>query len=403
MYKMYCRVYQTSLKIVSRFSPWRAPILLEGEDSIIKLPEVIQENNINRVLIVTDKVIMSLGLLKSLLVALDEKKIKYAIYDQTVPNPTIENIEDGLKLYMNSNCQGIIAFGGGSSIDCGKGIGARIARPKKLIPQMKGIQKVRRSIPPFFAVPTTSGTGSETTLAAVITDTRTKEKYAINDIALIPHYAVLDPKLTIGLPPNITSTTGMDALTHAIEAYIGKSNSKETFELSEKAVKLIFENLIIAYSDGNNIKARSNVQKGSYYAGAAFTKAYVGYVHGLAHALSAYYGLPHGLANAVILPYVLEYYGSSVYKPLAQLWDIISESKDATSNEIKAKQFINKIKEMNHLMKIPTHFDCISTQDIPNLVSHCIKESNPLYPVPRILDEKDLTILYLQIRSGYEN
>src|SRR5690606_10617714 len=140
----------------------------------------------------------------------------------------------------------------GSPMDCAKGVGARLARPEKTIPQMKGQLKVRKAIPPLFAIPTTAGTGSEATLAAVISNSKTQEKYAINDTVLFPHYAVLDPLLTINLPPHITSTTGMDALTHAIEAYIGKSNTEETKKYAREAVTLIFENLYEAYSNGLN-------------------------------------------------------------------------------------------------------------------------------------------------------
>ncbi|WP_040210908.1 iron-containing alcohol dehydrogenase [Clostridium polynesiense] len=402
MYKLYCRIYQNVLRGASYFAPWRRPELVEGKKSLNKLPKLIKNKGINSVLIVTDKGITSLGLMDGLLKGLKEVNIEFTVYDKTVPNPTIDNIEEAVEIFRVKNCEGIIAFGGGSSMDCAKGVGARIARPDKSIASMKGIIKIRKNIPQLFAVPTTSGTGSEATIAAVITDNRTHEKYAINDMALIPHYAVLDPMITVGLPPHITSTTGMDALTHAVEAYIGKSNTEETKELSKNAVKLIFANIYEAYSKGENLEARENMQKASYYAGLSFTRAYVGYVHAIAHSLGGVYGIPHGLANAVILPYVLEYYGDSVYKPLAELSDLVGIADLKDTREEKTKKFIQSIKDLNKKMEIPTQISGIRESDIPLMVERAFKEANPLYPVPRILSKKDLLNIFNMIKDHVE-
>lgn len=176
-----------------------------------------------------------------------------------------------------------------------------------------------KKLPLLMAVPTTAGTGSETTLAAVITDAQTRHKYAINDFPLIPRYAVLDPKVTLSLPPFVTATTGMDALTHAVEAYIGNSSTRGTRKNAEMAVKLIFENLDTAYTNGSDIDARRNMLHASYYAGCAFTKSYVGYVHAVAHSLGGEYNVPHGLANAVLLPFVLQEYGETIHQKLYKL------------------------------------------------------------------------------------
>lgn len=397
MYKGYCRAYQAVFRVIAQLLSWRKPEIIEGENSLSKLPLVIKNKGVDTVLIVTDKVIASLGLIDPLTTGLDSKGVKYIIYDKTVPNPTINNIEEALAIYKENNCAGIIAFGGGSPIDCAKGVGARVARPDRTISQMKGQLKVRKEMPPFFAIPTTSGTGSEATLAAVITDSKTHEKYAINDMPLIPHYAVLDPMLTIKLPPHITSTTGMDALTHAVEAYIGKSNTKETKDYSKKAVKLIFENLYEAYSNGDNLEARANMQKASHYAGIAFTRAYVGYVHAIAHTLGVFYSTPHGLANAVILPYVLEYFGESVYKSLAELADVAGVGEQGDTYEAKAKKFIDAIKELNRSMNIPQKITSIVDSDIPLMAERALKEANPLYPVPKILGKEDILKLYDRI------
>jgi len=399
MRKLYYRVYQGVLKVVSKFLPWREPILIEGENSIRRLSDYIKEKKINNVLIVTDAVISSLGLMDGMLEDLKSASILYTIYDKTVPNPTVDNIEEALALFHSNKCQGIIAFGGGSSMDCAKGVGARVARPKKSVARMKGVLKIRKRIPTLFAVPTTAGTGSEATLAAVISNRKTHEKYPINDTSLIPHYAALDPLLTVGLPPHITSTTGMDALTHAVEAYIGRSNTDFTRKMSRDAVKLIFENIYTAYSNGTDINARKNMQKAAYYAGVAFTRACVGYVHAVAHTLGGFYGTPHGLANAVILPYVLDYFGESVHKPLSELSDLVGLGSPDASMEEKSNLFISAVKDFNLKMNIPLKIKGIKEEDIPLMVDRAYKESNPLYPVPRIFSKKDFYNIFQLIKE----
>lgn len=398
MYKLYCRLYQLIFRIASYVLPWRKPTLITGENCLSRLPEVIKGLGLSKILIVTDKVIPTIGIMDSMLGLLDEYNIRYTVFDQTVPNPTIDNIEQALKMYHEHHCNAIIAFGGGSPMDCAKGVGARVARPNKSIPNMKGQLKVRKKIPTLFAIPTTAGTGSEATLAAVITNSTTHEKYALNDMALIPHYAVLDPMLTVKLPPNITAATGMDALVHAVEAYIGKSNTKETRSCSLKAVKLIFKNLYEAYSNGDNIEARSNMQQAAHFAGIAFTRAYVGYIHAIVHTLGGFYSTPHGLANAIIMPYVLEYYGEDIYKPLAELAEAANISDPAKTAAENANIFINAVKNMNQHMNIPDKIHGIIDSDIPLMADRALKEANPLYPVPRILKKEDLLKIYNMIK-----
>ena len=248
-----------------RFMDWSEPELIEGEGSVLKLPTFIKSKDIKRVLVVTDKGLMGIHLLDPLFEELKAQEIAYFVYDGVKPNPTIPNIEECKEIYIQNNCEGIIAFGGGSPMDCAKAAAARVVRPKKSIRSMRGYLKIGKKLPPFFAVPTTAGTGSETTLAAVVTDPETHEKNAICDPCLRPKYAVLDSALTVGLPPHITSTTGMDALTHAVESYIGKSNVKSTIKYAEDATKLIYDNLEKAYADGANMEARKNMLIGSFY------------------------------------------------------------------------------------------------------------------------------------------
>ncbi len=397
--KCWYRINQKILKLGLCFMNWKEPTVFDGEGAVLQLPAFIKRKGINRVLIVTDKGLMSLHLLDPLFLELQKQGIYYVVYDDVQPNPTIPNIECCKDAYINHNCQGIIAFGGGSPMDCAKAAGARVVKPKQSVRKMRGYLKVGRKLPPFFAVPTTAGTGSETTLAAVVTDPETHEKNAIADMALRPKYAVLDPALTIGLPPHITSTTGMDALTHAVEAYIGKSNVKSTIKYAEDATILIHQNLERAYHNGKDMNARHNMLKASYYAGCAFTRAFVGYVHAIAHNLGGMYGTPHGLANAVIMPYVLEWYGKSAHKRLARLADIIGITTEEMTDEQKANAFIEEIKRMNKEMNIPEKFDFIKEEDIPLLVKRALKEGNPGYPVPKIMKPEDCEKVIRQLMA----
>ena len=396
--KCWYRTYQRVLMLGMCLMDWREPELLEGERAVLKLPSFIKNKNINKVLVVTDKGLMCLHILDPLFAELKKEEIEYVVFDGVQPNPTIPNIEECKDIYINNNCQGIIAFGGGSPMDCAKAAAARVVKPKQSIRKMRGYLKIHKKLPPFFAVPTTAGTGSETTLAAVVTDPETHEKNAICDTCLRPKYAVLDPVLTLGLPPHITSTTGMDALTHAVESYIGKSNVKSTIRYAEEATKLIHDNLEKAYVDGKDIVARNNMLKGSYLAGNAFTRAFVGYVHAIAHNLGGMYNTPHGLANAVILPHVLEWYGDCIYSKLAKLADIIGITNEEMSIEEKGKAFIQEIKRMNKVMNIPEKFDFIKEEDIPTLVSRALKEGNPGYPVPKIMNASECEKVIRSIR-----
>ena len=387
----YCRTYQRVMKVATDILPWKEPAITKGAGCIKKLPYLIKQKGIKKVMVVTDKGLMGLNLLDSLFEGLKSKGIEYVVYDGVQPNPTIPNIEEARQLYIDNGCEAIIAFGGGSPMDCAKAAGARVVKPNQSIPKMKGVLKVRKKLMPFFAVPTTAGTGSETTIAAVVSDPETHEKYAINDLCLRPGYAILDPELTVGLPPHITSTTGMDALTHAVEAYIGRSNTKETAARAVQAVKLIFENLYNAYEDGKNIEARENMLLASHYAGIAFTRAYVGYVHAIGHNLGGMYGVPHGLAMSVILPYVLDYYGEAAYDRLADLADAVGIS--GADNAEKAKNFIAAVRELNAKMNIPTSIDKIKEEDIPLIAERALAEGNPLYPVPKIMDKDECEAL----------
>lgn len=393
LYKTYQNLrYRTQHKVMKyagMFLPFPVPDLLQGPGSVRKLAKRIQADGRRQVLVVTDNILMKLQLPEEFLKSLEESGVGYTVYSDVQPNPTIENVEDGVRAYRENKCDGIVAFGGGSPMDCAKIIGARVANWLIPVRWMKGNFKVVIPPPRLYAIPTTAGTGSETTVAAVITDADTHEKFAINDLKLVPKVAVLDPELMVGLPPHITSTTGMDALTHAVEAYIGLNGNPFTDENAEKATRLIFDNLEIAYRNGSDLQARNNMALASFYAGSAFTRAYIGYVHAIAHNMGGLYGVPHGLANAIILPYVLEFCREEAGQKLAKLAVAGGIGKHGESVEVLSKRFIEKVKALNKNMEIPTFIKELKEKDIPLIAKRALDEAHPDYPVPRIMTREE--------------
>lgn len=370
--KIYCRSFQTVFKIALPFLPYRKPKIVSALSDI---PSVLNKKKKSCPIIITDPGIAKLGILSMLTDVFDNAGIEYHVYDKTVANPTTDTVEEALAIYKDNKCDCIIGFGGGSSMDCAKAVGVRIARPKTHLSKLGGILKVHAKLPLLVAIPTTAGTGSETTLAAVIVDATTRHKYAINDFPLIPRYAVLDPKVTLTLPASITATTGMDALTHAVEAYIGNSTTPGTRKDALMAAELIFNNLDRAYTNGSDTTARKNMLKAAYYAGCAFTKSYVGYIHAIAHSLGGEYNVPHGLAIAAGVA-----------------------DKDM-SDESASKIFIQAIKDMKSRFNIGDTISEIKEEDIPKLAGYADKEANPLYPVPVLMDAKTLEQFYYKLMN----
>lgn len=391
---IYCRSVQAVLRAALPVLPYREPQVFH---SCGELSTVFQKENIRRVLIVTDAGIVRSGIAAQLEAVLDEDDISYAVYDQTRPNPTVVNVEQALSLYRRYRCQALIAIGGGSSMDCAKAVGARLARPGTPLGKLKGTLRILCPLPTLIAIPTTAGTGSETTLAAVITDTQAQHKYVMNDFVLIPKYAVLDARLTLSLPPHLTATTGMDALTHAVEAYIGRSTTRQTRQEALEATRLVFANVERAYRNGKDYEARSNMLTAAYRAGIAFSRSYVGYVHAVAHSLGGQYNIPHGLANAVLLPYVLESYGSCIHRKLHDLAVAAGIASPQEEDAGAAAKFIRAIRQLNARMGIPETLEGIRPEDIPVMAAHAEKEANPLYPVPRLMTREELTFFYEQV------
>ena len=397
MNTFFCRAFQCCFAVGARFLPWRTPEVFSGEGSFLRAADILRENGLRRPFVIASRRQCADEHFRALQEKLDEQDILLSIFSSVEPNPSVETVEKIAAQYKIDSCDCFLVIGGGSPMDAAKAAAARLARPEKTVPQLGGLLKVRRRVPPLIAVPTTAGTGSETTIAAVVTDGH--HKYAISDLCLIPRYAILDPALSTGLPPRITAETGMDALTHAVEAYLSRFyNTGMTRALAESAVVAIFAHLERAYRDGASLDDRAAMLQASFDAGAAFTRASVGNVHAIAHTLGGLYGVPHGLANAVLLPLVLEDYGAAAYPRLAHLAGLLGLKGD--TEETRAKAFIAEIRAMNARMNVPDRFDCIRDEDIPLMARWAAQEANPVYPVPVIYDEARFARVIERARRG---
>lgn len=381
------RTCQCVMNIGLRLLPWRKATLLEGSGAIRQIPTLLAQQHAQKPLVVTGPTLMATGVSPKVLAVLDMAGLPFSVFSDVPSNPTIDTVTSLVSQYHADSCDSFIAVGGGSPMDAAKATAACIKRPNKSVQRLKGLFKVHGRIAPFIAVPTTAGSGSETTVAALITDSEAHHKFSIMDISLIPHFAVLDPELTVSLPPDITASTGIDALTHAVEAYLCWTyNTAESKQYALDATAAIIRNLNRAYSDGSDIAAREALLDASYRAGYAFTRAGVGNAHAIAHALGGLYNTPHGLANAVLLPVVLEDYGEAVYTKLAALARVSSLASETSSTAEAARAFIAHLRRSNAQMGIPKGFDFIRDEDIDQMITWALKEANPLYPVPVIYD-----------------
>jgi alcohol dehydrogenase len=397
MKRFFARLTQGIMRGAAKIIRIPQPQLYVGHKLFPKVFDIIRYHQKQKVLIVTDATILSLKLFDPLITLLEQHHLGYVIYADTQVNPTIQNLEAAKTLYIRQHCDMIIGIGGGSSLDCAKGAGALIAS-NKTVPQLKGLLKVRKKPPLTMMIPTTAGTGSEATVAVVVSNPKTKEKYAINDPVLVPTYAILDSALTLGLPSSLTAQTGMDALTHAIEAYLGNSNTAFTITQAKKAILLIHQHLIASFQDPKHEPSRLAMLEASYAAGLAFTRAYVGYVHGIAHTLGGFYQFPHGLANAIILPYVLDAYGRSIHEKLATMADWLSLTDGHAPVIVKAKAFKEWLFTLRKALNIPHHLtNVIQPADIPAMIVRVNQEIFPFYPVPVYLSNQTLAMLYQTI------
>ncbi|MDX1803747.1 MAG: iron-containing alcohol dehydrogenase [Alcanivorax sp.] len=374
-------------KVLISTIPFPKPSLFSGPGSSLQMAEEMGRMGLGKVLVVTDAQLLKLGLLDDILDTLKKGSLDFAIYDGVLPDPTIDQVHAGVELMKEQGCQAVLAVGGGSAMDCGKIIAAAMTN-KKPVEKLTGLFKLRANPLPIFTIPTTAGTGSEVTIAAVISNPAAKSKNPIIDARLCPMMAALDPALMAGLPPHITAATGMDALTHAVEAYISANAIKETDLHAVAAVRLIMENLPKAYANGADLEAREHMARASYYAGLAFTKAGVGYVHAIAHNFGAYYHVPHGLANAIVLPHILEYSRDVAQSRLAYLAEVSGLKHGGESDADLAEAFIARIRQLSADMGIPARLDKLVDEDIPAIARAALKEAHTTYSVPKYMDHE---------------
>ena len=374
--------------LVTRFIPIPQPTLLVGPGSSGRLGQAVAGFGHRKILIVTDSIISKLGLLNSLTDALTAGGAQFVVFDEITADAPIPLIQKGIDFFQEHDCDAIVAFGGGSSMDASKAIAVAVANPKPLN-QLAGYLKGLHAPVKIYAVPTTAGTGSEVTVAAVISDPVNHKKLVIVDPRMVPKMAALDPTLMTGLPPHITAATGIDALTHAIEAFVGNWTTSYSDGMALSAVGLIFENLRTAYTDGKNLEAREKMSLASTYAGFAFTRANVGYVHAIAHQFGGLYHTPHGLANAIMLPFVLKYSHPVIVGRLALLAVAARVGTPGEDDEVLAQKFLDAVDQLNHDLGIPTFLAALKESDIPALAKAACHEAHTGYPVPRYMSQQE--------------
>lgn len=386
-------------RIVLPFLNFPKPFSFVGPDSSLTLCRSIARSGIKRAMVITDGPLFKLGIVNPLIDTLKEAGIVVDVYSEVEPDPGYELVMAGVARLKQFGAQAVLAVGGGSSIDCAKAIvlcHANDRHPSKLtglwlyaLPRKKGL--------PFYAIPTTAGTGSEVTIAAVVSDKAAQTKAAIMDPKTVPGMVALDPKLTLGLPPFITAPTGMDALTHAVEAYISTMAQPETDEMARMATAMIIRNLPAVYADGQDVQAREAMLVASCMAGMAFTRAGVGYVHAIAHQLGGLYHLPHGLANAIVMPAVLDFSKEACAHRLADLARVSGIGQPAMSDLQLADAFIGRIRQMNADMQIPATVKELRRNDFDTIVGRAFAEAHGTYGVPRYLSKADASALLYQL------
>ena len=382
---------------VAKLIPDRVPMTLLGPGSSKDLCGAIAQAGTKKLLIVTDAILVKLGLVAQVTRALDEHGVGWCIYDGVEPDPTSDQVMAGLAILRHESCDAILAIGGGSPMDAAKVIAA-VATNDKPLRKLEGLLKVRRAPIPLYAIPTTAGTGSEVTIAAVVSDPVTHTKKFFVDPKLLPLMTALDPSLMIGLPPAITAATGMDALTHAVESYIAKTSNVQTERWASAAIRLIFANLARAYRDGTDLEARSAMALASYYAGLAFTRTSVGYVHAIAHQLGAHYRTPHGLANAIVLPHVLEFSMGPAARRMADMAGMIGI--DGRDDATRARAFLDAVLELSRSVGIPPTLETLRVQDVPAIAREALSEAYMNYPVPRYMETTDCEQLLRRLLAG---
>ncbi len=368
--------------------PDREPQLFIGTQATEELASLIAEK-FKKPFIVTTAGAVKRGQLNSFIVTLKGKDLTPTVYDKTLPDPTYKIVNEGISLCQQEACDCVIAFGGGSPMDAAKAIalGATSNLPaEKLI----GLRKSKQKPLPFYAIPTTAGTASEVTISAVISDDNTHTKDFVIDSRTVSRATAFDPQLTANLPASITAATGMDALTHAIEAYISRNSTPKTDALAVEAIKSIFTFLPKAYNDGNDLEARQAMALASYTAGKAFNKALLGYVHNLSHQLGAIYGTPHGQGNAIALPHVVAFSEPAIRQKLAKLAIETGLGDNSLNEQQLSQRFVDHLHKMNQQLGISPSLPALQEKDISRIAKQAFAEAISTHPVPRHMRHRDI-------------
>ena len=391
-----------ALRVLSTFFPPQKPLVFSGEGSTQKLADLMIASGQKRPLLIADSFLVENDRLDGLLNHLKENNCEVTIYDGAIPNPTIKEVEDGLKLSMDNNCDSVFAIGGGSVIDVAKVV-TEASTNNRSLEKLAGILKVKEAPLPFYVAPTTSGSGSETTNGAVISGPVTHKKQFFVDPKYIPVAVGLDPDLLKTLPAHMTAAVGIDALTHAIEAHTSRNNFADTDRDAATAIKLLFEHLPTAYAEGENIKAREMVSLASFLAGYAFTKSSLGYVHGISHQVSAHYNTPHGLANAIILPRVMRFNEQASADRFAQLEILLNGGNDNEAKDVLARRFIARVDQLSDRLNIPVTLPDLTEKDYQKISADALSEAKRSYAVPKIMRRKDVMAILQSISEGNRN
>lgn len=388
-----------ALRFLSTFFPPQKPLTFSGLDSTLKLVDLILAAGYQRPLLVADSFLIDNNKLTHVIEQFEQASCKVTIYSGAIPNPTMTEVRDGLALSLDNDCDCVLAIGGGSVLDIAKVIAAA-STSNKDVSKLVGILKVKQPPLPFYAVPTTSGTGSETTNAAVVSDPATHKKQFFVDPKYIPAAVALDPFLLKSLPAPFTAAVGMDALTHAIEAYTSRNNFADTDRDAATAIKLLFQYLPVVYHDGENIKARELVAQASFLAGYSFTKSSLGYVHAISHQVSAKYNTPHGLANAIILPRVLRFNQQACAQRYANLERLLSGETTNTDDNMLAQKFIARVDQLSNELQIPNQLADLKAADFTKIRKDALAEARSSYAVPKVMRGKDVEAILQSIIDG---
>lgn len=389
-----------ALRMLLRILPSSpVPVMLAGTGSALQLCRAIADTGVRTVLVVTDRVLVQLGIVAPLVAELESRGVGCRVYDGIEPDPTHAQIEAGIAIVKEARSEAVLAIGGGSPMDAAKIIAACASNGTR-VADIVGNFKVRLHPLPIYAIPTTAGTGAEVTVAAVVTDTAARAKTPVVDGKLVPAMAALDGSLMTGLPRGVTAASGMDALTHAVESFLSRFADERTRPLSIAAVRIVFRHLQRACDVGGDLEARQAMSLGASYAGLAFSRASVGYVHAIAHTLGGLYHTPHGLANAIVLPHVLDFYREVAAGALAELAAVIGADAGLGDRQAKADAFIARVRELSRAVGVPPVLDTLRAEDIPEIARRAMAEAQGFYPVPRFMSTAQCEDLLRRLLPG---